>query len=153
MTTENKRYDLHGSIGYQATLTARVYERRLEDRLRKLGLSRLGWCILVAVGEERLASPSDIASFIGIDRTATSRALKALEDGGLVTRTADSRDDRRRRRVALTERGSALLGRAIAVAQGNAAHFNAKLSPEEQDALLRLLGKMRVGEDGPLRNF
>jgi len=72
MSAENKRYDLHGSLGYQATVTARSFERRLEERLRKLGLSRLGWCILLAVGEEKLASPSDIAGFIGIDRTATS---------------------------------------------------------------------------------
>lgn len=152
MSNKNKRYALHGSIGYQATLTSRVFERRLEDRLRKLGLTRLGWCILVAVGEEQLNSPSDIAEFIGIDRTATSRALKSLEAETLLTRS-DSRDDRRRRQVKLTERGAALLTRAIAVAQANAAHFNTKLSDDEQADLLSLMLKMRAGEDSPLRNF
>ncbi|PTX54309.1 MarR family transcriptional regulator [Litoreibacter ponti] len=152
MSPENKRYDLHASIGYQATLSARVYERRLEERLRKLGLTRLGWCILLAVGEEKLASPSDIAAFIGIDRTATSRALKGLEADGLLTRS-ESRGDRRRTEVHLTPDGTRLLGEAIAVAQANAAHFRAKLSDEERDHLARLMAKMRAGEDTALSNF
>lgn len=152
MSTKNKRYDLHSSIGYQATLTSRVFESRLEDRLRRLGLTRLGWCILVAVGEERLTSPSDIAEFIGVDRTATSRALKMLEADALLTRT-DSRDDRRRKQVRLTERGADLLSSAVVVARNNASHFASKLTETEQSTLFELIKKMRVGEDSALRNF
>lgn len=152
MSTENKRYALHASLGYQATLTSRAFERRLEERLRILGLSRLSWCILLAVGEEQMKSPSDIAGFIGIDRTAMSRALKSLEADKLLVRS-ESRDDRRRTCVTLTATGSALLSRAIIQAQENAGHFTAKLSEEEQGQLSELLTKLRAGEERLLSNF
>ncbi|SFR41828.1 MarR family winged helix-turn-helix transcriptional regulator [Litoreibacter janthinus] len=149
MIIENKRYALHDSIGYQATLTSRAFERRLEEGLRKLGLSRLGWCVLLAIGEEKRESPSEIASFIGVDRTATSRALKVMEANGLLTR-AESHEDARRTDVALTPSGANLLTRAIAVARENSAHFNGKLRDDEKTKLSELLGKLRAGEDDSL---
>ena len=152
MTNENKRYALHASLGYQATLTSRVYERRLEDRLRKLGLSRLSWCLLLAVGEEKLNSPTEIASFIGIDRTSVSRALKGMEQDGLLSRS-ERHDDLRRTEVSLTSSGAALLTRAIKVGTENAAFFNAKLTPDEREQLRHLLAKLRDGEDDLLSNF
>ncbi len=35
----------------------------------------------------------------------------------------------------------------------NNAHFNAKLTAAEREALLRLLSKLRAGEDQPLSSF
>ena len=61
-------------------------ERRLDEGLRSLGLTRTTWCILLAVGNEDLSQPSEIAEFVGVDRTATSRALRAMEEGGLISR-------------------------------------------------------------------
>ena len=60
-------YRLHKSLGYQMSLTTRIQEKRLEDGLRTLGLTRIQWCILLAVGNEKLRNPSDIAAFVGID--------------------------------------------------------------------------------------
>ena len=78
MTTPHKPYNLHASVGYQATLSSRVFERRLEDGLKSIAITRLQWCILVAIGLEARSTPSDISDFLGIDRTATSRALKMM---------------------------------------------------------------------------
>ncbi|GFE65422.1 MarR family winged helix-turn-helix transcriptional regulator [Litoreibacter roseus] len=152
MTDQAKRYALHSSIGYHATLAARVFERRLEDGLRRVGLTRLNWCILLAVGEEALTNPSDIAGFIGIDRTATSRALRQLERDGLITR-APSTNDRRRTDVALTGEGERCLSDAIPIGRENNTHFTTKLSSDEHLLLVRLLAKMRSGETENLTNF
>jgi hypothetical protein len=76
------KFGLHESLGFQITRTARTIERRVESGLRDYGLTRVGWCILLAVEEEGLKNPSEIAQFVGIDRTATSRALRQLEDDG-----------------------------------------------------------------------
>ncbi|MEM1302763.1 MAG: MarR family transcriptional regulator, partial [Pseudomonadota bacterium] len=81
------RYRLHDSLGYNLSLAARLQERRLDDGLRSLALTRTNWCILLAVGVEGLSGPSDIAAFVGIDRTATSRALRQMEQAGLIERT------------------------------------------------------------------
>ena len=77
-------YRLHTSLGYHLSLASRLQERRLDEQLKTLGLTRTTWCILLAVGNEGLCQPSDIADFVGIDRTATSRALRHMEDDGLL---------------------------------------------------------------------
>ena len=60
-----RRYHLHASLGYRLTRAARIAERRFEDRLSDKGLTRMSWCVLLAVGEEGLTMPSDIADFGG----------------------------------------------------------------------------------------
>ncbi len=148
MDGHSKKYGLHDSIGYHATLAARLVERRVEDGLRNFGLTRIGWCILLAVAEEGLKNPSDIAAFVGIDRTATSRALRALENEGLISR-AIGREDRRMTEVTMTQAGYDRMIQAVPVCSENMDHFNAKLTAAEQQELKRLLGKLSAGETAP----
>jgi MarR family transcriptional regulator, transcriptional regulator for hemolysin len=139
------RYSLHDSLGFHTTLAARLVERRVEDGLKGFGLTRIGWCILLAVAEEGLKNPSDIAAFVGIDRTATSRALRALEADGLIRR-AIGQTDRRMTEVSLTDHGFSRMMQAVPVCVENMAHFNAKLSKGEQADLKNLLKKLYAGE-------
>ncbi len=145
-------YRLHASIMYQLTLTSRLQERRLEEGLRRLGLTRVTWCILLAVEIEGLSQPSEIAQFIGIDRTATSRALRQMEERGWVARQTGE-GDRRTTRVALTPLGSALLAQAAPIAADNARHFLEKLPGDGPETLQRLLALLRAGEAHNLQHF
>ena len=145
MDGARSKFSLHDSIGFHTTLAARLVERRVEDGLKAFGLTRISWCILLAVAEEGLKNPSDIAAFVGIDRTATSRALRALEAEGLIRR-AIGRTDRRMTEVSLTDQGYARMMQAVPVCQENMAHFNAKLSKGEQAELKILLKKLYAGE-------
>lgn len=140
------KFGLHASLGFQITRTARTIERRVESGLRDYGLTRVGWCILLAVEEEGLKNPSEIAQFVGIDRTATSRALRQLEDDGLITREM-GREDRRTTNVALTEEGLTRLIAARPLCVENMDHFNSKLSNGEALELKRLLSMLNSGED------
>lgn len=146
-------YRLHASLLYQLTLTSRLQERRLDEGLRALGLTRIAWCALLAVENEGLSQPSEIAEFIGIDRTAMSRTLRKMEAAGLVERRVARGPDKRRTAVALTAAGRAILWRATPVAEENAAHFLSKLSPEEAEALRRILADLRTGEPRNLVDF
>lgn len=139
-------YRLHESLGYRLSLTSRLQERRLDDGLRTLGLTRITWCVLLAVGNEGLTQPSDIAAFVGVDRTATSRALRQMETEGLIARRAGTAD-RRTTTVALTPRGAAVLARGTPMAEANNAWMDAKLSDAERTELRRLLSKLLEGED------
>jgi len=140
------KFGLHSSLSFQITRTARIVERRVESGLREYGLTRVGWCILLAVEEEGLKNPSEIAQFVGIDRTATSRALRQLEDEGLIAREM-GREDRRTTTVTLTEEGQARLVAARPVCLENMDHFNAKLSAGEALELKRLLSILNSGEN------
>lgn len=141
MDGQRPKYRLHDSIGFHATFAARLVERRVEEGLRKFGLTRVGWCILLAVAEEGLKNPSDIASFVGIDRTATSRALRALETEGLISR-AIGREDRRMTEVSMTDDGYDRMIQAVPICMENMDHFNAKLTVAERSELKRLLSKL-----------
>lgn len=145
-------YDLHASLGYQISVTARLLERGFENRLKEIGLTRITWCILLAAGPQKLCQPSDIADFVGIDRTATSRALRQMEAAGLIERKGGDKD-RRTTRVGLTEEAEERLDLASRFAADNAAHFENKLTPEESTQLRALLGKLRTGEDDPLKHL
>ena len=141
----SENYDLHESPGYQLTLLARISERRFEKRLSQLGLSRVKWCVLLAAGQERLSAPSEIANFIGIDRTATSRALRALEDQKMIERSGGGSDGRKRA-VKITADGATHLARANGFARENADFFSRKLSWYERDALKTIIKKLMSGE-------
>lgn len=146
------KYRLHASLGYNLSLAARLQERRLEDALKTLGLTRTTWCILLAIGNEELEQPSDIARFVGIDRTATSRALRNMESEGLVRR-ATGEDDRRTTRVTLTATGAKLIDRGTPFAVENNTVMQDKLTTAEHHEILRLLAKLTEGEDAGLTRF
>lgn len=152
MSAPHKPYDLHASIGFQATLSARTFEKRLEDGLKTIDLTRIQWCILLAVGSEGRRRPSQIAEFIGIDRTATSRGLRMLETNGLITRSPDHMD-RRVTQVILSEAGFKALALALPIAAENNVYFSEKLSLDELGVLERLLIKLRDGETDAITNF
>lgn len=148
----NEGYRLHDSLLYQLTLTSRLQERRLEDGLRRLGLTRATWCVLLAVHVERLTRPSEIAEFIGIDRTAISRALRQMEAAGWIARSGGTKD-RRTTTVEITPEGAALVSRATPVAEDNARHFLSKLPGGGERALQDLMARMREGEKQNLQRF
>ncbi len=145
-------YRLHASLGYHLSVAARQQERRLDEQLKTLGLTRTTWCVLLAVGNEGLSQPSDIASFVGIDRTATSRALRQMEADGLLARSSGT-EDRRTRQVDLTAKGCAAIVAATPFARQNADILAEQLDPGEQEALIRLLAKLRPADDAPLNTL
>lgn len=142
-------YRLHDSLGYHLSLAARLQERRLEDRLRLLGLNRTTWCILLAIANENLTQPSDIATFVGIDRTATSRALRGMEEDGLVARSS-GREDRRTRMITLTDKGRQAVAKATPHARENGALMAELMSEDEHRELLRLLDVVIQGTPADL---
>ncbi|MBF9061157.1 winged helix DNA-binding protein [Rhodobacterales bacterium HKCCSP123] len=145
MDGSQPKFGLHDSVGHHITRTARIIERRVENNLRRFGLTRVGWCVLLAVAEEGKKNPSDIADFVGIDRTATSRALRVLETEGLIGREM-GRDDRRTTEVRLTDAGEEQFRAVLPICRDANTHFHDKLTDEELMTLRRLLTKLTENE-------
>jgi DNA-binding MarR family transcriptional regulator len=135
------RYDLHSGLGYQLAIAARTNNAGFDESLSALGLTRQTWCVLVAVGEQQITTPSAIADYIGIIRPAASRTLKQMDENGLLKRSAGD-IDKRSTTVALTERGIDLLRKSMPVALKTREHIDAALSPTEQSQLSNLLAKL-----------
>ena len=134
-------YDLHTGIGYQLTIAARTNNAQFEKNLSRLGLTRQMWCVLVAVGEQRIITPSAIADYIGIIRPAASRTLKQMDRAGLLVRTTGY-TDKRSTEVELTSKGNDLLQRSLPLAFQARKHTNAVLSKTEQIEITALLEKL-----------
>ncbi|NNE89386.1 MAG: MarR family transcriptional regulator [Silicimonas sp.] len=152
LPTRAMRYRLHASLGYNLSLAARLQERRLDDALKTLGLTRITWCVLLGVGNEGLEQPSEIANFVGIDRTAASRALRGMEEDGLIVRTGGD-GDKRTRRVQLTAFGQSCIDKGTPFAVANNEAMRAKLTAREHQVLSELLGKLNEGENAELSTF
>ncbi len=141
---QNKNFDLHERLGYKLALAARVNDQILDNMLSGVGLTRQMWCVLIAVGEQAIKQPSDIASYIGINRTAASRTLRDMERKGLLKRSNGSRD-RRSTDVALTSAGWRLLASSLPMAEQSQIRLQEKLSHNERRQLARLLDKFLTG--------
>ena len=143
MSTE--KFLLHESLGYQLSLVSRMIERIFEERLSQLQITRAMWAVLLAVEQESCSKPSEIADFVGIDRTAVSRLLRALEEKKFVRRAA-AEGDGRARAVTLTASGRKVLGIATQAAHETARWYRSKLRKAEQEQLHSLLSKLLEGE-------
>lgn len=127
------------------TLLSRINERAFEAKIADLGISRIVWCILLGVGQENIVHPSRIATFVGIDRTATSRALRVMEARKLISRSSGLRDGRTTE-VAITDLGQQILKQATAAAQENANWYTDKLTQSELCRFGELLDKLLKDE-------
>ena len=139
-------YDLHDAIGYQLSLTARHVEQRFEPALHALGLTRTTWCVALATEGAGLRHPSEIAAYIGLDRTAISRALRQMERDGLIIRSQGEADGRTRQ-VQLTPAGRDCLAAANQAANRARHDTEARLSKSELETLKSLLQKLRKGDE------
>ncbi len=93
---------------------ARVIARRFDDALRPFGLTNGQFSLLMSLNRPDSPRIGDVAPLLAMDRTTLTANLKPLERRGFVEVRADP-DDRRTRRLHLTETGRDLLADAVPV--------------------------------------
>jgi len=91
---------------------ARAMARRFDDALRPAGLTNGQFSLLMALNRPEPPPPGPVAALLAMDRTTLTAALKPLERQGLVV-VERAPDDRRRRRLVLTNEGRARLAAAL----------------------------------------
>lgn len=74
--------------------------------LRDLGISSSEYIFMMALYNNEGISQEELSSFLLIDKAATTRAIKSLEEKGLVMRQKDVLD-KRVNKVFITEKGNA----------------------------------------------
>lgn len=78
---------------------------------------------------------------------AMTAVLDRLEEQGLVRRQVDV-EDRRARRITITEKGRTIIDRALEQRQAQHRALNAALSLEEREALSAILRKLLIAVEG-----
>lgn len=127
-------------------LTNRDLRESFDHFLAGYGLStgRFLTLLLLYRTPDKVVSPSELAHGVGVRRATMTGILDDLVRDGLVARTSDT-EDRRKKQVGLTEQGLALL-RKVAPEHGqHAARFAICLTPAEWVTLAALLARIQDG--------
>lgn len=91
---------------------SRAVGRHYDNAFRHLGINNWQFSLLTALGADGAPSVTELAGFLGMDRTTMTRNLHVLEQRGLLAMQPDARDGRIKR-AALTPDGRALLLTAL----------------------------------------
>lgn len=130
------RHDAEASPGFLLWQLTSRWQARIATALQRFGLTQTQHAILASLRwlEEHGGPPtqSRLAEQAQIEKMTLSKAIRRLEEDGLVARLASARDARATE-VALTASGTALTGEAIrAVEEADEAFFAALDGPARQ---------------------
>ena len=93
---------------------ARSLARRFDEVLRPHGLNNGQFSLLMALNRPQAPTMGAVAEVLAMDRTTLTAALKPLERRGLVSLAPDL-NDRRSRRISLTDAGREALAGALPI--------------------------------------
>lgn len=113
---------------------ARALARHFDEVFRPLGLTNGQFSLMMSLNRPHPPVMGEVASFLAMDRTTLTAALKSLARRGLVEVRPDE-SDRRSRRLILTPAGRALLAKAYPLWKEAHAAIDGGLAPSDPDRL------------------
>lgn len=129
-------------FGYAFLVLARRWRRLLEERLEEAGFTDATWRPLIHLQEiGDGVTQKALAAAVGLDTSSLVRLLDILVRKGLVERRIDP-EDRRARRVYLTEAGRAVVSDVRRILCETEEPLLAALSDAEIAATMTLLERM-----------
>jgi DNA-binding MarR family transcriptional regulator len=131
-------------LGWSLTAMYQGYSRSGSVAVADVPGGPRGYQVLVAITTEEPTSQLALANRLGIDKTAITYVIDALEKYALVERRPDPRD-RRIRQVHPTDAGRKLLGTARVALRTVEIALMGGLSADEQTQLRQLLAKAALG--------
>ncbi|MBK1650503.1 MarR family winged helix-turn-helix transcriptional regulator [Rhabdochromatium marinum] len=136
------------SAGYLANHLARLFARKLQARIKPLGLSTGIFPALLVLWEGDGLTQRELVAQLDIEQPTMANTLARMERDGLIQRRKDPVDGRAQR-IWLTERARALEEPATAAAELVNADALAGFTPEERVAFLaaiqRIIASLQTG--------
>jgi MarR family transcriptional regulator, lower aerobic nicotinate degradation pathway regulator len=127
--------------GFLARRMHQIHVALFTEKCGAYGVTPVQYSLLSALAARGTADQTTLAADIALDRTTTTGALKRLQARGLIERMV-SPQDQRARACKLTVEGAALLQQmGDAAAEAHAATISV-LHPDEQETLIRLMGRI-----------
>jgi DNA-binding MarR family transcriptional regulator len=136
----DRNYRLNEQIGFLLRVAMQRHTSIFMSRIVK-GLTQTQFAALAKLREVGPCSQNQLGRLIYLDAATTKGVVDRLKGRGLVTVCRDGLD-RRRRAIALTERGRTTADAAIKVARQITHQTLTPLSQREQKTLIGLLRKL-----------
>jgi len=133
----------------RVTRLAACLERNLAEVYAVAGLKPAQFQVLAELrGRDPFPmTASDLAQATILTSGGMTPVLDQLEERGLITRQIDP-EDRRARRIAITEKGRSHINRAMEQRTARHRALNAALTLEERESLNALLRKLLIAVEG-----
>lgn len=134
-------YRVEAQIGH---LLRRAHQRAtsiFQETLDDPNLTPTQFAALMRLADDGPLSQNRLGRLAAMDPATVQGVARRLEERGLVKRVADE-TDRRRAVLSVTEEGRALADRLVESARTVSERTLSPLTPEERDALLRMLEKL-----------
>jgi len=132
---------LESAIGFLLLRAWRDAERRFDRHFRDLRLTPPQFATLILLELNHEATPGELSAALGMGHNNFVLIVDNLVERGLITRTTCA-DDRRKRRLALTESGADLLQRAHAAENASEVEFKKQFGAGNPEKLLALLRRI-----------
>lgn len=127
-------YRLSVASNKASSLIARAYQA-------KFGLSIWDWRVIAVLGEGRALTAQAVCEATAMDKVTVSRAIRALDERGLVQRKPNPAD-KRASDVTLTAAGAEVYGEVAPLALRYEQALLEGFSAAERDQLMALLEKL-----------
>ena len=124
----------------QLHVTVRAFTKGVNEVMKPLGLYSSEWTVLNFVAKHDSFPQSDIAAALEIEGAAISKTLSKMEQKGLIVRT--SSQDKREKRISLTEKGRELYPLAAQAAGSHRSAVLAGLSRDDRRQMLSFIQSM-----------
>ncbi|MEO0982912.1 MAG: MarR family winged helix-turn-helix transcriptional regulator [Pseudomonadota bacterium] len=122
---------------------ARALGRRFDEALKPVGLTHGQYSLLISLNRPP-PTIGETAHLLAMDRTTLTANLKPLERRGLVTMEPDA-EDRRTRRLKLTDAGRAVLKAAVPIWRRTHDEIDALIQLQDPAALKESLVRLAFG--------
>lgn len=147
MTEPAPEFDLEEFLPYllnqAAEATSHGFQLLYRDRY---GFTRTQWRVLANLGKFGTMTARDICAISQIEKTKVSRAVAALEQARILSRTP-SKSDRRTEVLSLTLKGREIFAELGELAVGFDRRLRETLGKGHADMLVALLRQMIAGAD------
>lgn len=136
--------ELAGFLPYQLSVASNAVSALIAERYRKrFGLKIAEWRVMAVLGDSGSLTQRALTAATVMDKVAVNRAVKVLEDRGLVLRVPNP-DDGRSHLLALTGEGRGIHGEVMPLARATEADLLADLARDEEAMLRQLLARLRA---------
>lgn len=132
---------LPGQIGSQLRRAELAVFERFQRIVADCGITPSEFGVLLLIHENEGLSQSELGKAIGADRSTVVSLIDRFEERSMVVRTP-SAFDRRSHALRLTESGRKIMEILIPRVHEHEKRISARLTAEEQEKLMELLGKV-----------
>jgi len=134
------------SSGYLVRDAHRAFQRLLERRIARYGVTRGQWYFLRVLWTVDGLSQRELSARVGMMEPTTVVALRSMERSGLIRRVR-GKDDRRKVRVFLTAKAKRMRNELLGVARLITDEAEQGIARRDLAALRRVLARMTANLD------